>query len=54
MQPDEKPGQLYKRPLSEEDVPVAKESALLRIQYLKKLNLSFPLDTALSLPSNSC
>ena len=48
--PDEKPGQLYKRPLSEEDVPVAKESASLRIQYLKKLNLSFPLDTSLSLP----
>jgi len=50
MLPDEKPGQLYKRPLSEEDVPVAKESAFLWTQYLKTLNLNFPLNASFSPP----
>ena len=48
--PDEKPSQLYKRPLIDEDIPLAEESARLRKRYLESLNNAFPLEDILSIP----
>ena len=48
--PDEEPSQLYKRPLLDQDIPLAEESVRLRKRYLQSLNNAFPLETSLSIP----
>ena len=48
--PDEEPSFIYKPPLIEEDIKLAKKTARLRELYLQLLNVEFPLGNAVSVP----